>query len=260
MRDLPLHLEIAESCATLWLSRPERANSINARMVELLAEHLDTLQRAEAVRTLFIRGAGGKFCSGADLKELAAADATVSDELDMRLARLLDRLVMLPMALVAVMESFALGGGFLISLYCDWRIATPQAQLGFTPLARNWLPPWGLSRLASWLGPARARQFLVARGSVTAEEALTLGLVDQIVPAGDVEAALAELAQKWSGSRADVVGEAKQFYANWTGVAHAEWDRRSAAAFDRTFRHPIAREAIGDFIAQSKGNQRTTKR
>jgi enoyl-CoA hydratase/carnithine racemase len=243
-----IELDLNPPVATLRLNRPDRANALNRRMVSDFADCVTELARRDDLAVLLLCGAGSKFSAGGDLKELAQHSHLSGTAFELALADACERLAALPMIVVALIERFALGGGFLISLYCDLRIATPDAMLGFTPVARNWVPPWGLSRLAAWLGPARAQQFLLVRGSVTAEEALSLGLVDRVIVDHEMDDYIARTTPDWLAVPRDVVREVKTFYAQWKGVPHARGDRLSAAAFARTFGQPAARRALAEFI------------
>jgi enoyl-CoA hydratase/carnithine racemase len=247
----PIEFEISPPIATLRWNRPDRANAINRAMVEQFAEHVRELERRGDVRVLFLRGSGGKFSAGADLRELAQHAQGPAAELV--LADLLERMAALPMVVVGVLEGYALGGGFLISLYCDLRVATPDTLLGFTKLGRQWMPPWGLSRLARWLGVARAQQFLVARAMVTAREALPLGLVDRLATPTELESLLERLSRELCESPPEVIGELKRFFSQLQGAPHAHWDRISAAGFARTFAAAPAQAAIADFLSARAG-------
>lgn len=250
MNGEPVELELAPPRATLWLNRPQAANAINAAMAQGIADRIDQLEVRDDIRVLFIRGRGGRFCAGADLGELTDGDLSRTNDLDMQLAVNLERLAALPMIVVAVVETFGYGGGFLIPLYADYRVATPGTRLGVTALGRQWLPPWGLARLALWLGPLKAQQLLIARGEVTAEEAAQLGLVDQVVDTEQLDDALEQLVDKLGGARGDVIREAKTFFAQIKGTPNSHWDRVSAAAFARTFSAELAQQAVAEFLSR----------
>ncbi len=253
MNSQSLQLELAPPLARLWLNRPHRANALNREMVDQFSAHVETLVSRDDVRVLILRGRDGKFSSGADLKELVEHAQGPAAELS--LAATLERLAALPMIAVAVIEQFALGGGFLIPLYCDLRIAAPDAQLGFTSLSRHWIPPWGLSRLAGWLGPARAQQFLLIHGAVSAEQGLELGLVDRVIAGAQLDAELENMVDKLAQCPREVIREVKTYYAQWKGAAHSHWDRISAAGFTRTWTAPSAQAAIAHFVGGRKAER-----
>lgn len=242
-----VELEIRAPIAVLWLNRAEVANAINAQMLTEFRLALDQVARRAELRVLLLRGRGGQFCAGADLRELSAEGLASGSSAEDALPELLELLANLPLAVVGVLERFALGGGFLFSLCCDWRIATPATRLGFSKLARHWVPPCGLSRLAEWVGPARARQILIARATLTAEDALGLGLVDEIVAPEALEAAVTRRERDLADIRPDVVREVRAFFANSDG-SHLDRDRRSAGAFSRTFGQPETLAAVQEFL------------
>src|SRR5262249_12751511 len=145
--------------------------------------------------------------------------------------RVLDRFAALPIPSVAVLHGYAMGGGFLISLYCDVRVAATGTRLGFPTSSRMWLPPWRMARLAGWLGLARTQQMLLAAPEMDAAEAQRWGLVDEVAPAERLDELADRTAERLAFCRREVVAEARQFFAQLAGQPHAAWDRLSAAAF-----------------------------
>jgi enoyl-CoA hydratase/carnithine racemase len=243
-----IELEFEPPRATLWLNRPEVANAINAGMLAELHQALGRLQQQDDLRVLLIRGRGGRFCAGADLGQLQAGPQGALSRVDAELATVLDALASLPLVVVGVLERCALGGGFLLALCCDQRIATPGTRLGFS---RHWVPPCGLSRLAAWIGPGRAQQLLVVRPELTADDAQRIGLVDYLIAPEKLPALLDHLGAELAGVRPDVIREVRDFFTQYNGQLHQHWDKISSAAFERTFAHPQAQQAVRAFL-QSK--------
>ena len=251
-----IEIEIAPPRATLWFNRPQGANALDRAMFDALAGVVDQLEAIDDVGVIVLRGRGRGFCAGANLAELGSLDAQAAAESSLVWPRLLDRLAGLPIPLVAALHGYALGGGFLISLYCDVRLAVTGTRIGFPQASQFWLPPWGLSRLAAWLGPARAQQMLLFTPELDAAAALKQGLVEAVAPADKFDALVDETAARLTCCRRDVVLETRRFFAAIAGQPHADWDRLSAEGFARTFGSPAAQEAIRVILAgsKSKGN------
>jgi len=172
---------------TLTLNRPEKLNALNDELRGALQAAIDdTAERAD-VRVVVIRGAGRAFSAGADLADRADAP-TGDDPLAQRRAngrwqRLLDDLERLPQVTVASLHGHVIGGAALLAVACDLRVATddlrfriPEVEIGI-PL--TWA---GLPRLAREIGVSRTRDLVMTGRTVTATEALDIGLVHRIVP------------------------------------------------------------------------------
>ena len=221
-------------------------------MFDALATAVDQLEARDDIGVIVLRGRGRGFCAGANLAELGALDARAAAESSLVWPRLLDRLAALPIPLVAALHGYALGGGFLISLYCDVRLAVAGTRIGFPQASQFWLPPWGLSRLAAWLGPARAQQMLLFTPEFDAATALKQGLVEAVAPADEFDAVVDEAAARLAGCRRDVVLEARRFFVALAGRPHADWDQLSAEGFARTFGSPAAQAAIRSILERNR--------
>lgn len=186
-----------DGVAVLRLDGERHGNSI----ARVTAEHLDralTELAADAGLTcLILTGTGRRFfCTGGDLDDYAALDtAEAGAWMAARMGGVLDRLASLPALVVGAIEGVALGGGLELALACDVRIAGAQAQLSLPQVRLGVVPGWGgAGRLAALLGRGRALAIMATARQLRAEEALALGLVDEVVPAGEAERRALELA------------------------------------------------------------------
>lgn len=228
----------------MWFNRPAAANALDRAMFAALATAIETVAARDDVGVIILRGRGRGFCAGANLDELGQLDPQAAAQSSLEWPRLLDRLAGLPIPLIAALHGYALGGGFLISLYCDVRLAVVGTRIGFPAASQFWLPPWGLSRLAAWLGPARAQQMLLFSPELDAAAARELGLIDGVSPADEFDALVDATAARLAACQRDVVLEVRRFFAELPSTPHAEWDRLSAEGFARTFGSPAAQQAI----------------
>jgi enoyl-CoA hydratase/carnithine racemase len=184
-------IEVAQDDG-LWrvtLNRPDKANSLTRAMLEEVAR-IATAAHGQA-RAFVLTGTGHRvFSAGADLDEARAGLATdpVWEEVSGAIARL-DCLS------IAALNGTLAGGAFGMALACDLRIAVPAARF-FYPVAKlGFLPqPSDPGRMVALMGPARTRMILLAGARLTADEALTYGLIDRIVPGGDLMAVATALA------------------------------------------------------------------
>jgi enoyl-CoA hydratase/carnithine racemase len=167
---------------TLTLSRPEKANALNAALVEELHQALDSADGADVdTRLLVLRGAGKNFCAGFDFggfEDLSGAELSWRF---VRIEQLLQRLYHAPYATLALAQGGCFGAGADLLAVCGERICAPETRLR--------MPGWkfglalGTRRLAARLGVEPARRILTAAQVVDAAEALQLGLVNQVTEA-----------------------------------------------------------------------------
>lgn len=165
----------------LWvvtLDRPDKANSLTAAMLEELSQIAEDAETDSAIRAMILTGSGARvFSAGADLEEAHAGLATSP-----LWERLSGAIASLPCLTIAALNGTLAGGAFGMALACDLRIAVPQARF-FYPVAKlGFLPqPSDPGRMSALIGPARTKLILLGGQKITAEDALTFGLIERIV-------------------------------------------------------------------------------
>jgi enoyl-CoA hydratase len=190
MGPTPVHYERIGAAALVTIDRPERRNAVDAETAALLRESLTRFEKDDAARVLVLTGTGEAFCAGADLK---AMDLDI-DHPDgpMGFTR-----VTPSKPTIAAIDGWCLAGGFEIALWCDLRIATERSTFGL--FERRWGVPLidgGTQRLPLVVGMGRALELTLTGRPVDVQEALQIGLVNEIVQKGKhVERAL-ELAER----------------------------------------------------------------
>ena len=187
-----LLLETDQNIAVLTLNRPKVLNALNAALLRELDEAIQSLASDAAVRVILLRGTGGKaFAAGADIAELAEADAAIGQELAARVQRLFRSIEALGKPVLACIDGYALGGGCELAMACTLRLANPAARFGQPEIKLGLIPGYGGSqRLPRLVGRGAALKLLLTGGVIDAAEALRIGLIDELVE-GDSEALLA---------------------------------------------------------------------
>jgi enoyl-CoA hydratase len=195
-----VRLIIDGNMASVVFDRPAARNAMTWTMYEQLGEICELLREESTVRVVCLRGAGREaFVAGTDIEQFKAfKDGQAGVAYEQRIDAGIARLEALPMATVAVIEGWAVGGGLAIATACDIRIGTPTARLG-VPIARtlgNCLSMANLARLVAAFGRPRVQRMLIGAEILTAEEALACGYLAQIVDPDAIDAATSNLCQR----------------------------------------------------------------
>lgn len=179
------------------IDRPQVRNAIDATMVEelhALCAHLESQPKILVLAGTSVKGRG-IFASGADIGQLRARRR--DDALQGINSRVFDRIAKLPMPVIALLDGYALGGGAELAWAADFRIGTPEVKIGQPETGLGIIPAAGaLWRLKELTGESIAKEILFAGRVLTAEEALTHGLVTSVVSAEELDAAGDALAEK----------------------------------------------------------------
>jgi enoyl-CoA hydratase/carnithine racemase len=171
-----------EGVVTLTLNRPEVMNSFNFALLFALRDKIESYRFRRDARVLIITGAGEKaFCSGADLKERATLAPEQVREYILTIRNLFTTIEQLNKPVIAAVNGIALGGGTELALASDIRIASKNASMGLTETRLAIIPgAGGTQRLPRLVGRGKAKELVFTGRRVDAEEALRIGLVNQV--------------------------------------------------------------------------------
>jgi enoyl-CoA hydratase/carnithine racemase len=177
---------------------PERHNAVSLDMWEATTRILDDFAADDEVRAVVLTGAGGKaFVSGADISKFASERASLeaTRAYDVTTAAAFSSIYEFPKPTIAMIRGYCIGGGMAVALTCDMRVCSEDARFGI-PAARLGLGYGfdGLKALADLVGPSFAKEILFTARQFDAHEALRIGLVNKVTPAGELEAAVREYA------------------------------------------------------------------
>jgi enoyl-CoA hydratase len=189
-----IDIETSDGVAWLYLNRPAALNALNRPLTVALDGALDEIAAREDVRVLIVAGRGRAFCAGNDIVELATLSASDAEALATTQAHLMDRFARLPQVTLAAVEGYALGGGCMIALAQDLRLASDRARFGLPEVTLGFNPAYGIARLLDVVGGSVARELLLTPRVLRAQDALRLGLVNRVVAA----ATLHETADMWA--------------------------------------------------------------
>jgi enoyl-CoA hydratase len=189
--------EIENHVATVTLNRPKVLNALNRQVFDDLKSLFSGLADDSAVRVILITGAGEKaFAAGADINEVAATNRVTGRALARRGSAIFRQIETCGKPVIALINGFALGGGCELALACTLRIASETAKLGQPEVKLGLIPGYGgTQRLPRLVGQSAALRLLLTGEMIDAQQALRIGLVDEVVPADRLLERGRELAQ-----------------------------------------------------------------
>jgi len=200
-----VHMEKSGFIATLILDRPEMKNSLNIGMLIRIAEYLDELSATDDIRTVVIRGEGGKaFSSGYNISEISK-DITEDylqtlkgkNPLDIGLSAI-ERY---PYPVIAMIEGYALGAGCELAMTCDIRVASDDSLIGIPPSRLGVIyHPAGIQKFINIMGMAYAQEALYTGRYYTMERAKEMGMVNYVVPKASLQSFTYQLAEEIAGN------------------------------------------------------------
>jgi enoyl-CoA hydratase/carnithine racemase len=204
-----VRLEVDGGIGTIRLDRPPM-NALNAYVQEeIRAAATDAAQRAD-VRAVIVYGGEKIFAAGADIKEMAEKSYAEMATHAHRLSSAFSSVAEIPKPTVAAITGYALGGGFEVALCCDRRVVGDNVKVGQPEMQLGVIPGGGgTQRLARLIGPARAKDIVYTGRFVGAEEALRIGMVDEVVAPDDVYAAARRWAEQFVDGPARALAAAK---------------------------------------------------
>lgn len=190
--------DLSEGVLTLTLNRPEALNAFSRTLLDAFAQAVDEANFDPESRVVIVTGARGEkasFSTGADLKERATMSEDEVRRFIFKIRNTFTALENLRKPVIAAINGFAFGGGLELALACDLRIAAAGVQMGLTETSLAIIPgAGGTQRLPRIVGIAKAKELIYTARRISAEEALAIGLVNQVVPADRLMEAARSLA------------------------------------------------------------------
>lgn len=192
--NLVLYEEEAQ-VALITINRPDKLNALTANLLQELTHTLERVEQSE-LRAVVLTGAGSKaFVAGADLEEIGSRSPMALLDFLRQGQKVFRRIEELSKPVIAAVNGFALGGGFELALACPLRVAAQEAFFAFPEAGLGLMPGFGgTQRLPKVIGKTHALEYLLTGARLKAEEAYRLGLVNHVVPAGEVLRKARELA------------------------------------------------------------------
>lgn len=201
--------QYAPHIALVQLNRPKELNALNLQLMNELKEALKTLDEDPEVRVIIITGNERAFAAGADIKQMAGKGAI--DMLKIDQFSTWDQIRRTKKPLIAAVSGFALGGGCELVMHCDMVVASETAQFGQPEIKIGVMPgAGGTQRLPRAVGKVKAMEMVLTGDFISAEEALSVGLINKVVPVDLYLSEAVKLAQKIAAQSPIAVQMAKE--------------------------------------------------
>ncbi len=203
-----LFVEQTGAVATIRLNRPEKHNALNAQLSHELIDALDKVEADDAVNVIVLTGAGEKaFCAGADMAEAVGAGGTNPGYVGAP-AEAVARVLRTGKPIIAAVNGYAYGGGALLAINCDIRIASENARFRFVGASYGLVV--GAFQLPRIVGAPLAKELIFTARTIDAQEALRFGLVNHLAPLEELEATVTEMALAIAANSRAAIMESKQ--------------------------------------------------
>ncbi|QBX56552.1 enoyl-CoA hydratase/isomerase family protein [Nocardioides seonyuensis] len=203
-------IDVTDGVATVRLDRP-KMNAISAQVQVDLREAAQEVTERDDVRSVVLWGGDRVFAAGNDVKEMADLSYAQMVELSYSVSSATTAIARIPKPVVAAVNGYALGGGCELTLAADLRFAAQDAVFGQPEVLLGIIPgAGGTQRLARLVGPSRAKDMILTGRFVKAEEALSIGLVDKVLPPEEVYDAAVAWARQFTGAAPLALRAAKE--------------------------------------------------
>lgn len=268
MADLPqtshIRLDLRGPVLHLWLDRPELRNALSAQMAGEILATFAAIADDRSVRIVVLRGAGGTFCAGADIKNLATARepppagaADAADELkesNRRFGAMMETVNAAPQAVIAAVEGYAMGGGFGLACVADITIATADSKFAMTEVTIGVVPAAISPFVVKRIGLTAARRFGVSGARLTGAEACAIGVAHlTVADAAALDAAVREASNQILKCAPGAVATTKRLMLRAAGPSPlSELLDDAAECFAAAVRSAEGREGTRSFVEKRK--------
>lgn len=247
--------EMQDGIAVLTVNRPQVLNALNSSLLQEMNDFLDKIEQRKDIRVMVITGAGKAFVAGADIGEMSDLNERQALLFAQKGQNAFERIENLPFPVIAAVNGYALGGGCELAMSCDFRIAAKTAKFGQPEVALGLIPGYaGTQRLAKITGLGNALYLILSGETITAEEALRIGLIQKVTEPESLLEETMKLAGKIAANGSKALPKAKEVIRKGAAMAFREAMQLEAEGFSSLFAHDVTREGMKAFLEKRKPN------
>lgn len=236
---------------TVWIDNPDHRNAMNNGLIDALIRAFERLSGDEACRVVVLRGRGGLFCAGRELRDLRELNQSPLDRIEAayeRLRRVNEVIYFCPKPTVCVIERYAFGLGATLVSWCDMAIAEAGAQLSYPEVHHGITPAPAVMALLRGLGRKATMDLLLTGRRVAMDEALALGLVNRSVPSERLEAVLEETLTALLRGSPEALRRTKEFIWHSEDAGHRAGMASAVGSISIGLGSAQTRDGIGAFL------------
>ena len=245
-----------KTTSILTINRPKALNALNSQVLEEIDRTLDSID-LNKIKALIITGSGEKsFVAGADIAEMSKLTKKEGEAFGKKGNDIFRKLEAFPIPVIAAINGFALGGGCEIAMSCDIRICSENAIFGQPEVGLGITPGFGgTQRLARIVGPGMAKQMIFTGQTIKAQEALRIGLVNEIYPQNELLANAKKIAENIVKNIAHAVKNSKEAINDGLQVDMDKAIEIEEKLFGDCFETNEQREAMDNFLHKGKSKK-----
>ncbi len=252
-----IDLESGGGIATLQIDNPAHRNALNNALIDVLTGHYRSLAADPGCRVIVVRGQGGIFCAGRELRDLRAlqdADNATIVETYEKLKALNEAVWFCPKPTVAVVQKYAFGAGATLSSWCDITLSEDTALFAYPEVHHGFPPSPALMALFLAVGRKKAMELVLTGRRIDAREADRIGLITKIVPPAALEDELRQILAGLLRGGPDAIKRTKEFVWHSDEAGHRAAMTSAVDSISLWLASPQAREGIAAFFDKRKPN------
>lgn len=237
--------------ATLWIDNLEHRNALNNTLIDSLTEHFHALGADPACRVVTVRGRGGIYCAGRELRDLRALQDASNDEIVAtyeKLRGLNEAVWFCPKPTIAVVQKYAFGAGATLTSWCDIAIAESDALFAYPEVHHGFPPSPAMMALFLAVGRKKAMELILTGRRFNAVEADEIGLITRAVSASGLEQELSKIIAGLLRSGPDAIKRTKAFAWHLDEAGHRAAMTSAVDSISLGLASPQAREGISAFF------------
>lgn len=241
----------SDGVATLWIDNLEHRNALNNTLIDRLTEYCRALGADPTCRVVVVRGRGGIYCAGRELRDLRALQGASNDDIVAtyeKLKSLNEAVWFCPKPTIAVVQKYAFGAGATLASWCDITLAEDKALFAYPEVHHGFPPSPAMMALFLAVGRKKAMELILTGRRFNAVEADTIGLITRAVPASSLDQELARVIAGLLRSGPDAIKRTKAFAWHLDEAGHRAAMTSAVDSISLGLASPQAREGISAFF------------